>query len=172
MSDKEIRVREKLKRLVQERCGTPIQSRFDFSDVVQEGLLQLYADTEGVNVCEDTAWLSKIGTGHFCKLQRLNLAKKRTVYKEETVPVETVESVRETCVDSSLENGATALVKCLEKLDDESRHIVIRRFYDGASFKQIAAELNTTPYGAKVMIEEAILVLRQELSNEGIVIDG
>ena len=83
MNDRMKRVREKLKKLVEQSCGKTIQSRFDYSDVVQEGMIQLFTADANNKICDDTAWLSKIGTGHFCKLHRHNLAKKRSVNAEE-----------------------------------------------------------------------------------------
>lgn len=163
MNDRAQQIREKLKKLVQKSCGKTIQSRFDYSDVVQEGMLQLFASGNRDN-CEDTAWLSKIGTGHFCKLQRHNLAKKRSVNIEEACVPGAILSQDKPCI----EQASIELLACLSEIDSECRHAIIRRYYDGASYKKIAAELNTSPYGAKVTCEQGVIFLRERMSKRGV----
>ena len=166
MKEKTTRIRAKLRLLVEQRCATPIKSRFDYSDVVQEGMLQLCADKNS-DPCDDTAWLTKIGTGHFCKLQRFNLAQKRSVKSEESPS-----SQPGIATDKHLETCTVALLKHLEELDAECKHAIIRRFYDNASYNQIAKELNTTPYGAKTICGEGIKILQVQLSELGGLLDG
>ena len=163
MNDRARHIREKLKKLVQKSCGQTIQSRFDYSDVVQEGMLQLFTSNNQDN-CDDTAWLSKIGTGHFCKLHRHNLALKRSVNVEEACVPNRLHSERGPCI----EQASIELLACLGEIDNESRHAIVRRYYDGASYKKIAEELNTSPYGAKTTCEQAIVFLRERMSDRGV----
>ena len=164
MNDRTKRVREKLKKLVEQSCGKTIQSRFDYSDVVQEGMIQLFTADANNKICDDTAWLSKIGTVHFCKLHRHNLAKKRSVNAEEVC----VPGAIKARGSHQLEHASIELLSCLDEIDIESRHTIVRRFYDGASYKTIAEELNTSPYGAKTICEQALSFLRERLSERGV----
>ena len=109
----------------------------------------------------DTAWLATIGTGHFCKLQRMNLAKKRTVSSEEARELDTVPDANSVGGCSLMKDHAKQLLQCLEKLDPDIRHAVIRRESDKASYKKIASELNITEYGAKSFCETGVESLRE-----------
>ena len=147
-------IRDKVRRLSGQLNKDLIRPRFDHSDVAQEAMLQVLKDVDKHQVA-DTAWLKTVVSGHFCKLQRLNLAKKRSVNKEEVWELD--EFAQRTVSDTVEINELTELMlDCLERVDVEARHALTRRNYDNATFKQIAAELNTTEYGAKSIYEDGV----------------
>jgi RNA polymerase sigma factor (sigma-70 family) len=160
-------IRDKVRRLSGQLNKDLIRPRFDHSDVAQEAMLQVLRDADKQQIT-DTAWLKTVVSGHFCKLQRLNLAKKRSVNKEEIRELD--EFAHQSVSDSVELNELTELMlDCLERLSHEARHAVTRRNYDNATFKQIAVELNTTEYGAKSIYEQGIdcltLLMRRRRGN-------
>ena len=162
MSKRTERARAKMRAVLKKKKLEPIRSRFDLSDAVQEGMLQL-ANRSDESMITDTDWLATIGTGHFYKFQRLNLAKKRSVVNEEPRQLDSVPSCSE---ENLLSEYAHELIQCLEKLDKDIRHAVIRREYDEASYSEIAAELNISEYGAKEFHSEGVQTLRKLMGIE------
>ena len=65
----------------------PVQhGRFETSDVVQDGCLQIWNDLrrgDGDDLRVESAWLRTIALGHLCKFYRRNLAGKRTIKRED-----------------------------------------------------------------------------------------
>lgn len=131
-------------------------------------MLQLFAaNPNAQNFCEDTAWLARIGTGHHCKLQRQNLAQKRTVSAEQYVSSDSLPATKR-----GIGESAAALMDCCKTLDDESRFVVFRKFFDNQSYRKIAKELGTTPYHVKCICGDALNELKTKLYQAGIDVDG
>ena len=77
-----------------------------------------------------------------------------------------MDSVPSCSEENLLSEYAHELIQCLEKLDKDIRHAVIRREYDEASYSEIAAELNISEYGAKEFHSEGVQTLRKLMGIE------
>lgn len=149
----------KVRRLLRLQQKKSIPNRFDLTDVVQEVNAQICVNArtgESISHFLDTAWLSKVTSGHFCKLQRRNLAKKRSVTKEENRDLESIGYEDMASAVAEIDEQVQIMLDCLEMIDADSRHAIVRRNYDEATFKQISQELNTTEYGARSIYEDGL----------------
>lgn len=62
---------------------------------------------------------------------------------------------------------AARLGECLDGLDPRDRKLIELRFYQGLPYKQIAAQLGTTPAALRVRVMRACFVLRRHLRAVG-----
>jgi RNA polymerase sigma-70 factor (ECF subfamily) len=62
---------------------------------------------------------------------------------------------------------AGALHKALDGLNDESREVVVKKLFEGRSFKEIAAQMGSTEAGCKMRFSRAVREIRNKLAGEG-----
>ncbi len=145
-------IEAKVRRALRRHKGKTISNRFDLTDVVQEVNTQLLVAAEtdtSISHFLDTAWLGKVASGHFCKLQRLHLAQKRSVAKEEHQDLNSIGRDSSVSDQQEMDEQIQLMLDCLEQMDPDSRHAIVRKNYDEATFRQIARELNTTEHRAR-----------------------
>jgi RNA polymerase sigma-70 factor, ECF subfamily len=62
---------------------------------------------------------------------------------------------------------AGALHKALDRLTDESREVVVKKLFEGRSFKEIADQMGSTEAGCKMRFSRAVREIRDEFEREG-----
>ncbi len=147
-------VERKVRVLLRLNQHTPVRNRFDLTDVLQEVNVQIcnrLNDDQSIDRCLETAWLRRVATGHFCKLQRLNLAKKRSVAREVPRNMGSVAGQASAAEQVAKDEQAAILLACLEQVEPDVRHVLVRRNYDCASFREIAEELGVSQYDARIL---------------------
>lgn len=152
-------VERKVRVLFRLNQTTPVRNRFDLTDVLQEVNVQIcnrLHDDQSIDHCLETAWLRRVATGHFCKLQRLNLAKKRSVTREVHQNMGSVAGQDSVAEQVAKDEQAAIMLACLEQVQPAVRHVLVRRNYDDASFREIAEELGVSLYEARVLHQNGL----------------
>lgn len=141
-------MRKQLRRSVKSAKQSLRSARFDTSDIVQEALIQVWK-----RICRSDQderdlprpLLEQIGRGQMSKMRRFHTAQKRSVLRE-SVPTK-ISSVFERNAQSAdleceREEQLALLSGALDGLGMTEKFIIFRKFFDGVSFTEIAADLS------------------------------
>lgn len=137
-------IRCEIRKAVKQSGLTMVRARFDTSDIVQESMLQIWKqlDESDIDDLEFThGLLAVIAKGHAHKQVRFHTAKKRSVSREASGnnPTPTRES-------NPLDNAAISeevglMLNAMSYIHPVRQLIIFRRFFDDASYQQIADEV-------------------------------
>lgn len=159
----------KIRRLLKEQNRQTICARFDHTDVVQEVNIQVWKmaqQNESVSHFLDTAFLRTVTTGHFFKLQRFNLAKKRSVSREENVHIDKKSSDYTAEQIVELTEQSDRLAVCLGKENEEAQQIVIMHCIHGLSYRAIGRELGVSAHFVQSVHKETIERIRSAMQRK------
>lgn len=162
-------LRRRLRILIRRKRKNYVSPRFDTSDIVQESMLQLIDEVaERGDEPIGNGLLEKVASGHLAKQLRYHNAAKRSVGKEEVrtdfhAQNLNVENPCEVSIRSELTEKA---LNGLAELDDLPRQIVTRRFFQDATYEQIAEQLNVSVYVVKTQLKTALQYLNSQIGSE------
>ncbi|MHC4336768.1 MAG: RNA polymerase sigma factor, partial [Planctomycetota bacterium] len=120
------------------------------ADVVQETFFQLYKDA-GHITGSVSSWLHSVATRKAIDVVRRDSRRRRREAKY------AVERLREA---ESWEDISGHIDEGLDELDDETRKILIQRFFEGRSMADIADEMSVSQPTVSRRVESGILKLR------------
>jgi RNA polymerase sigma-70 factor, ECF subfamily len=177
-----VRHRERLRRMVAVRLDRRIVARVDPSDVVQEALAE--ADRKLSEYLRERPlpfypWLRRIAWERLVKLHRRHLrARKRSITREEpgvlALPDESALELAGRLIDSGTGPGER-LVRdelrgrvqtALARLAERDRELLVMRYLEGLSMKEIAAALEITVGAVKMRHVRALEALQRLLASE------
>ena len=137
-------IRDEIRAAVKQSGLTMVRSRFDTSDIVQESMLQIWrqlGDDDVKNLEFTEGLLSVIAKGHARKQMRFHTARKRTVSREQSAvdPGPTRDPGPLDHADIREQIGL--MLSALDYIHPIRQLILFRRFFDDASYQDIAKEL-------------------------------
>jgi len=177
-----VRHRDRLKKMVSLRLDRRLAARVDPSDVVQEALAD--ADRKLTGYLRDRPlpfypWLRRLALERLTKLHRRHRAHKRAVsredYRLQALPDESVLELAQKLIDPAsgpsqqmLRDELRRRVRAaLEALRPRDREVLVLRYLEQLSAREIAAELETTEGAIKVRHVRALAKLRSLLDDAG-----
>jgi len=176
------RHRDRLKKLISLRLDRRLAARVDPSDVVQEALVD--ADRKLDRYLHDRPlpfypWLRRLALERLIKLHRRHRAQKRGVgreaYRLQALPDESVLELAHKLVDP-LSGPSQQMLReelrrrvrtALEALRPRDREVLVLRYLEQLSTREIAAELETTEGAIKLRHMRALAKLRSLLDDAG-----
>jgi RNA polymerase sigma-70 factor (ECF subfamily) len=105
------------------------------------------------------SWLYAVAERRFIDEIRRRARMRDVIVRLEDVSVESFEYG---------DHVSTALQAGLSRLSDESRHVVVRKLFQGWSFQEIAAEVGSSQDACKMRFSRALRQLRDSLRDEGL----
>lgn len=154
-----------LRRAVHSSGASRMPNRFGTSDVVQEGVLQIWVevDRNGKQLSEiNTELIRRIAIGHICKLQRRNLASKRNINKESlNVPSDLARGGEDPIQTLAKCEQSLLMLESLSTLNPLQREIIVRRFFEEESFETIAGALEQTRYRVQELFSSSLETMQQ-----------
>ncbi|MFK7818512.1 MAG: sigma-70 family RNA polymerase sigma factor [Planctomycetaceae bacterium] len=143
----------------------PVQSRVDTSDVVQESLIQAWRKVKRFkpnSEAEFRSWAGKVAKGHLANTRRFHHAARRDA-RLNAGPAHLAacpdEQHRPTIDSDELE----LLRQAFSSLETRLRVVIQKRYFEDATFTEIAKALNCSAAGARLLCERAISKLRQSM---------
>lgn len=137
-----------------------VKNQNDALEVVQETAYRSFKSIKNLKEPKFfKTWLIKIAIR--CSLDLLKNQNK-VIQLKHKVEVETLEEVKE---DIDLELTVRDLI---EKLNEEEKSVVMLRFYEGLTFKEISEALDIPLGTAKTVLYRALEKLRENLKGEGV----
>ncbi len=130
------------------------------ADVVQETFFQLYKDA-GRITGSVSSWLHSVATRKAIDVVRRDSRRRRREAKY------AVEKLREA---ESWEDISGHIDEGLDELDDETRKILIQRFFEGRSMADIADEMSVSQPTVSRRVESGVSKLRETLRKRGVIV--
>ena len=156
--------------------GSKYRRRLDPQDLVQTTLLKAaeqFPTFAGDSEPEFSAWIGMILTHATIDETRKHSAQGRDIDREETQPLLSARPATVSWVQTSgaktpsvlAMHGESALLlsKALNRLHEDQRDVIVRRFLDGQRLVDIAEELERTPDAVVGLIRRGLKQLRVEL---------
>ncbi len=154
-------MRAAVRRLKRDRAT----SRFDTSDIVQEGMLQLVQGVNsfrGTTEAEFDAWVRQIARGHTLNADRHQRAKCRDICNE-IEGISHAMSGQQSTPDEELTKAETLdqLSLAIQQLDDRQQTVILSHIFERMSFSAIAEKVGCSTSTASREYDRAITVLAQ-----------
>jgi len=146
--------------LVYGACLRVLEDKNKAADVVQETFFQLYKDA-GHITGSVSSWLHSVATRKAIDVVRKDSRRKRREAKYAAEKVREAESWED--ISGYIDEG-------LDELDDETRQILIQRFFEGRSMADIASEMNISQPTVSRRAESGVSKLRETLRKRGIIV--
>jgi RNA polymerase sigma-70 factor (ECF subfamily) len=154
--------RERIRAVVCKLKHSKLSSRMDTSDLVQEGMLQVFQQLDsfrGTTEQEFDAWVKRIAAGTAANANRFHYAQKRSINNEildPTIPESDQPSPAETAEQSEV---LTKLAAGIHKLDDRKRTVVLLYIFEGKTFEEIGEKVGCTAPTVSRVFNKAIQTL-------------
>lgn len=148
--------------LVYGACLRVLEDKTKAADVVQETFFQLYKDA-GHITGSVSSWLHRVATRKAVDVIRKDSRRKRREAKY------AADKVRE---DESWEDISAHIDEGLDELDDETRQILIQRFFEGRSMADIAGGMGISQPTVSRRVESGVSKLRETLRKRGVIVAG
>jgi len=146
--------------LVYGACLRVLEDKTRAADVVQETFFQLYKDAGRITGSVPN-WLHSVATRKAIDVVRKDSRRKRREAKY------AVEKLREA---KSWEDISAHIDEGLDELDDQTRQILIQRFFEGRSMADIAGEMGISQPTVSRRVESGVSKLRETLRKRGIMV--
>jgi RNA polymerase sigma-70 factor (ECF subfamily) len=169
-----------LKFLARRHLSAQYLGRLDYSDVVQQTLLNAYAaksQFQGESEPEKLAWLRQILVNCISHLTRGFHAKKRDVQREKSLAADLdassmrlenfmagKESSPSQCMDRK--DRVLFIANAIESLPEEQRQVVILRYWEDKSIREVAEQLEKSIPAVAGLLHRATKKLRTLLKDE------
>ena len=149
---------ERYSRRILGYCRRRLSSQEDAEDAVQHTFLNAYRSLRtGVEPRAEAAWLYKIAE-NVCHERRRN-AWRRSRFEAVSRDGE----LREAVVEPAANNELDGLADALAQLTDNQRRAILLREWQGLSYREIAAELETTESAVETLLFRARRTLARRL---------
>jgi RNA polymerase sigma factor (sigma-70 family) len=146
--------------LVYGACLRVLEDKTRAADVVQETFFHLYKNA-GRITGSVPSWLHRVATRKAIDVVRKDSRRRRREVKY------AVEKLREA---ESWEDISTYIDEGLDELDDETRQILIQRFFEGRSMADIAGEMDISQPTVSRRVESGVSKLRETLRKRGVIV--
>lgn len=169
-----------LKFLARRYLSTEYLGRFDYSDIVQQTLLNAYAaksQFQGSSEPEKLAWLRQILVNCISHLTRGFRAKKRELHRERSLAADLDassmrlenflagnESSPSHCM--AQKDRVLVIANAIESLPEDQRQVVILRYWDDKSLREIADQMEKSIPAVAGLLHRATKKLRKILKDE------
>lgn len=146
--------------LVYGACLRVLEDKNKAADVVQETFFQLYKDA-GHITGSVSSWLHSVATRKAIDVVRKDSRRKRREAKYAAEKVREAESWED--ISGYIDEG-------LDELDDETRQVLIQRFFEGRSMADIAGEMDISQPTVSRRVESGVSKLRETLRKRGVMV--
>jgi len=146
--------------LVYGACLRVLEDKTRAADVVQETFFQLYKDA-GRITGSVPSWLHRVATRKAIDVVRKDSRRRRREAKYAADRLREAESWED--ISGYIDEG-------LDDLDDETRQILIHRFFEGRSMADIAGEMDISQPTVSRRVESGVSKLRETLRKRGIMV--
>lgn len=137
-------IRKEIRSAVKQSGLNMVRSRFDTSDIVQESMLQIWkqlGDDDIKNLEFTRGLLSVIAKGHARKQIRFHTASKRSVSREKSAAKPTPTRELNPLDNAEIREQIGMMLSALNYIHPIRQLIIFRRFFDDASYQEIADEI-------------------------------
>lgn len=164
-----IRIRERLRAILKTSKFEYTTPRFDTSDILQESIIQVAKEIDDKQDTEpnvSNAWLKTVAFGHLANLRRFNHAAKRSVKREngKNSAAETTMIEFDPLEVSSKKEQVAIALEALAELTPVQRQIVHLRFFEQATYEQIAERVNVTVHNVRVHLTNSLRRIRAKVA--------
>jgi RNA polymerase sigma-70 factor, ECF subfamily len=148
-------------------CRRMLGNVTDAEDVAQTVFVQVLANTEGARQASSPlAWLLQIAR-HRC-LDLLKTSRRREVLLRQAAPRPANDAEPTPFANGRDARELCALEECMDRLDAETRALVVMRFHDELRYEEIARLTATAPGTLRVRLTRALVQLRKSLLDRGV----
>lgn len=137
-------IRKEIRSAVKQSGLGMVRSRFDTSDIVQESMLQIWrklGDDDVANLEFTRGLLAVIAKGHAKKQLRFHTAKKRSISREKTASNPSPTREPDPLENADIREQIGLMLNALNFIHPIRQLIIFRRFFDDASYQDIADEI-------------------------------
>ena len=145
-------------------------ARFDTSDIVQEGMLQVWIESCKENsetFDANSTYLKKVGTGQTTLQVRRATAQKRSVVNEERMADSSV--LPDICPTPEelvvKDEQIIQMMHSVSMLPILQQQVVLRRYFDQMNLQDISAELEVSTDVVRTALKNALIHLRKLQNN-------
>lgn len=165
------RYRRRLALLIRGRIPKGLRSRFDTDDVVQSTIIQAYRELDSF---EDDGtgsfhkWIGRILENRFYSRVRFHRSRLRDTRAEASdVDLQGLQDAGTSMwvkpTDAETAEAVASVIDQLSEQPEEENFLIRRRFFDGLTFRELAAEVGTSEATARRRVAAALLRLRYAL---------
>jgi RNA polymerase sigma factor (sigma-70 family) len=140
-------------------CRRILRSDADAEDVTQECFLELHRSADAINASL-AGWLHRLATHR--SLDRLKSDKRRRLREARYAEDHTVES------ETNWDDVAEYIDEAIAELSEESRDLVVRRFFQGDTQEALAERLDLTRKQVRYRLDQSVRDIREALRKRGI----
>ncbi len=144
--------------LVYGACWRVLQDKDRVADAVQETFMQLLLHAESITGSL-SGWLHRVATRMSIDRIRKDSARQR---RETRLAQDQTQQVRQ------WQDISAYLDKELDRLDNQTRHVLIEHFFKGQTTRAIAAELEVSQSTVSRRVEAGVKLLRDRLQRRGL----
>ena len=146
--------------LVYGACLRVLEDKTRAADVVQETFFQLYKDAGRITGSVPN-WLHSVATRKAIDVVRKDTRRRRREAKYAADKIREAESWED--ISAYIDEG-------LDELDEQTRQILIQRFFEGRSMVDIAGEMGISQPTVSRRVESGVSKLRETLRKRGIMV--
>ncbi len=161
-------IRKRLRSLIRVNRRNYSSPRFDTSDVVQESMIQVVKELDKSPHREEVSqsWLQKIAFGNFIKHLRFHSAACRATGREEGKARFATGLNYGTDPSDALSKSEMIqkAVGSLSNLSDQQRQIVCLRFFEEATYDEIAAKLQISVNSVRSGLNAALEFIQAQMT--------
>ena len=142
-------------------------ARFDTSDIVQEGMLQVWIEACKENsqpFNANSTYLKKVGAGQTSAQIRRATAKKRSVANEESIPCDSIANGELLAPHENAirDEQIMQMMRSVSSLPLLQQQVVLRRYFDQMTLQRISDDLEITIDVVRTALKNALTTLRKE----------
>ena len=145
-----------------------VQARLDTSDVVQESLIQAWQGVEDFtpkSEGEFRSWIGKVARGRLANARRFHRAERRDV-RADVGPKRLTGVAEDRSTTPPDREELDSLKNAMSGLDERLTLAIQKRYFENATFAEIAATLECSPAGARLLCQRAIGQLRKNMGSQ------
>lgn len=166
--------------LARHHLSMRFHGKLDYSDIVQQTLLNAYAthaQCKGTSEGERLAWLRQILVRNVARATRDLNVQKRDIKRERSIEADIDASsmrLEEFLMDSqsgpsqslARRDRVCVIANAIESLPDEQRQVIMLRFWDGKTLKEVGESLGKSTSSVAGLLHRATKKLRSLLEEE------
>lgn len=146
-----------------------VNPRYDTSDIVQEGMVQIWTEMQHTGLEQFQAnqtFLTRVSQGKACNLHRYHTAQRRSLRQESRITAEPACDRADPQRIAESQENLLRLLDAVSGLAPELKSVFCRRVFDRVTWREIAAEFNLSVDVVRRRYDSAKTLLRRRLQNE------
>jgi RNA polymerase sigma-70 factor (ECF subfamily) len=155
------------------RMGASLRARVESRDILQVTLLKAFTSFDQLAAGNSRAlmgWLTRIAANEIRDQASHHRRRRRDMARDlplaDAEPHELAQQLRSFSSRLVLEQELAALERALDAVSDSHREVILLRYFEGCSFKQIGERLGRSPDACRMLLARAMAAVALKLGAE------